>query len=207
MYFISESNLGSDTWEWAFYMEEHIIDLILSQREGPYWDFKEKHHENKASLLHDILCLANSVTKTNKFLIYGVSDPSDGCQVKGVSSDNRRSQTDVIDFIRSKPFAGDIRPEVELRTIPFSDKELDVLIIFDHSQKPYYLREDYRHKEKVVKANHIYTRNLDTNTPIDKSADILFIEGMWRERFGLDLQPSERMVSLLRRPSEWEKAG
>jgi hypothetical protein len=184
---------------------EEIITLIQSKREGDFWDFKEKHHENNASLLHDILCLANSLTKTNKYLIYGISDPAEGCEIIGVNSEDRKSQADMIDFIRSKNFAGDIRPEIELQQFELGDKIIDVLIVFDRPQKPYYLNEDYRDRQKVVKANHIYTRNLDTNTPITSCADLRRIEAMWRERFGLDLQPAQRMVELLRRPEEWEK--
>ena len=186
-------------------LADKILELIDTKREGQYWDFKETHHENKAELLHDILCMSNSLYKGNKYLIYGVCDPREDCVVKGVSDQNRRTQSDLIDFIRSKPFAGDIRPEVEMRTVIIQEKDLDVIIIFDSRQKPYYLREDYRDKNKKVNANSIYTRNIDTNIPIDKSADIKFIELMWRERFGLDVQPSERMIALLQKPHEWDK--
>ena len=188
-----------------FNLAQKISELIDTKREGQYWDFKETHHDNKAELLHDILCLSNSLYKGNKYLIFGVSDPREGCEVKGVKGKNRRSQSDLIDFIRSKPFAGDIRPEIEMRTVNIQKKDLDVVIIFDSPQKPYYLKEDYRDRNKKVNANSIYTRNIDTNTPIDKSADINFIKLMWRERFGLDVQPSKRMITLLRKPSEWDK--
>ena len=186
-------------------LTETISELIETKREGQYWDFKQEHHDNKADLLHDIICLANSLHKGEKYFIYGVSDPAEGCEVKGLNNQKRRTQADIIDFIRSKPFAGDIRPEVELRTVYIQENEVDILIIFDRPQKPYYLRQDYRDKDKNLHANYIYTRNIDTNTPIDKSADLLFIELMWRERFGLDSQPSQRMVSLLRKPHEWDK--
>ncbi len=186
-------------------MRQIIQDLIESQREGAYWDFKERHHENKAALLHDILCLANTIAKCNKYLIYGVSDPSSGCEIKGVSNESRRTQADLIDFLRSKNFAGDIRPEIELRTMMMAEVEIDVVIVFDHPNKPYYLVEDYRDKDKVVMANHIYCRNSDTNTPITSSADLRRVEAMWRERFGLDLQPAQRIVELLKHPEDWEK--
>lgn len=186
-------------------LKEKVLELISSSREGDYWDFKETHHANKANLLHDILCLANSVNKTNKLLIYGVSDPSSDCKIKGLDQTQvRRSQTDIIDFIRSKNFAGEIKPEVELRTISIEGLELDILIIFDRPQKPYTLKEDYRDGQKVVKASHIYTRILDANTPINQSADLVHVEAMWRERLGLDLQPAERMLALLKKPHEWE---
>jgi hypothetical protein len=186
--------------------ESEIEKLLALKREGQYWDYKKVHHENKAELLHDILCLANALHKGNKYLIFGVSDPREDCQIKGIENDaKRRSQSDIIDFLRSKPFAGDIRPEIKLRTIEVEDHQIDILIIFNKPQKPYYLREEYRDRDKLIRANCIYTRIVDMNTPIDSSADIQFIELMWRERFGLDTQPGERMVKLLLEPEDWDK--
>lgn len=183
-----------------------IENLLRSKREGPFWDFKQIHHDNKAELLHDILCLANVLHKGNRFLIYGISDPKEGCQIIGVENNSkRRSQADIIDFLRSRPFSGDIRPEIELKTIEIEEKNIDVLVIFNHNQKPYYLREDYRDRDRLIKANSIYTRNVDTNTPIDSSADMWVVEKMWRERFGLDTQPGERMENFLMEPQNWDK--
>ena len=85
--------------------------------------------------------------------------------------------------------------------------EIDVLVIFDRPQKPYCLREDYRDKDKTVRANSIYTRLIDTNTPIDKSADIRLIENMWRERFGLDVSPLEKLKLYLLEHEHWQWDG
>jgi len=193
-------------------LETNIRRLIDSKREDDYWDFKEEPHDNNAELLHDILCLANSLHKGDKFLIFGVTDPKVGAKIKGLTQNqrNRKTQVQYIDFIRSKPFAGDCRPEIELKTLTFDNLEVDVLIVSDNPLKPYYLTEDYKfkqqnNKETVVRANYIYTRTNDTNTPIDKSADIGEIEKMWKQRFGLDLSPFERMQLLLLKPNDWFK--
>ena len=100
-------------------IETEIFNLIESKREGDYWDFKQEPHDNKASLLHDILCLSNSLHRGNRFLIYGVSDPKDGTEVIGLTKEqnNRKTQVQFIDFLRTKSFAGDCRPEIELHTI------------------------------------------------------------------------------------------
>jgi len=186
--------------------ESEIIQLINSKREGEFWDFKQEPHDNKASLLHDILCLSNCAHRGERFLILGVTDPDEGAEIIGLTKgDNRKSQVEYIDFLRSKHFAGDFRPEIELQTIELNKKEIDVLIIFDNPYKPYYLKQDYRDNGKVVKANFIYSRSNDTDTPIDKSADLEKIEKMWRQRFGLDLNPLERMNILLLKPEKWFK--
>lgn len=184
-----------------------IQKLIASKREGSYWDFKELPHENNASLLHDILCLSNVLHDGERYLIFGVSDPKDGAKIKGLIKDGigRKTQVQYIDFIRSKSFAGDTRPEIELHTVIIDKKELDVLIIFNTSSKPFYLSEDYRDKSITVRANYIYARSNDTNTPINKTADISIIEKMWKERFGLGLTPAKRMELLLMKPDEWFK--
>lgn len=186
-------------------IEEEILRLITLGYEGDYWDFKEKHHENNAELLHDILCLANSISKHDKYLIFGVSDPSDGCKVIGVKAENRKTQAELIDFLRSKKFAQGNRPQVSLQTISLYGKELDVIVVADRSKKPYYLEDTYRDGSRNVLPHHIYTRVLDTNTPINQSAHYEQISDMWRERFGLDLEPAERIIELLKNPDEWNE--
>lgn len=193
-------------------LDIEIRHLINSKREGEYWDFKEDPHDDNASLLHDILCLANCLHKSNRYLIFGVTDPSNGATIKGLNPNqkHRKSQVDIIDFLRNLHFAGDCRPEIELHTLIIDHKEIDVLIVFDNPTKPYYLTKDYvckreGIKDKKVRANNIYTRTNDTNTPIDKSADIGIIEKMWKQRFGIDLSPLEKMQILLLSPQDWFK--
>lgn len=182
-----------------------ITSLIESKREGNYWDFKREPHLNKASLLHDIISMANSITEHNRYIVIGVDDPSNNCSIHGLkkSQANRKSQAEIIDFLRTKKFGNSIRPEIELKTIEVEQKEIDIIIIYNKPFKPYYITEDYRDNQKVVKANFIYTRIQDTNTPIDKSADFNIVELMWRERFGLTIPPSQRFKLILLEFDKW----
>ena len=184
---------------------EIIISLVDSRREGSYWDFKREPHSNKASLLHDIICLANAMTHHNRYLIFGVDDPSNNCEIIGLQKqqDNRKSQAEFIDFLRTKKFSNGLRPVIELRTITVEQKEIDVLIIYRKPLKPYYLTEDYKGQSKIVRANYIYTRIQDTNTPVNKSADFSYVELMWKERFGLTIHPSERFKRILLEYEDW----
>ncbi len=174
--------------------------------EGTNWDFKEYPHENNASLLHDIISMANCKHREDRFIIIGVSDPKSGCKIVGltIGQEYRKEQTGIIDVLRTKKFAGDLRPEIEVRTIILENKEIDVIVILNKPNKPYYITEDFRFKDKVVKANYIYTRILDTNTPIDKSADLYCIEHMWKERFGLTLNPADKIKMILLDFENWE---
>lgn len=75
-----------------------IEALINSKGEGDHWDFKEKTHENNAASLHHILSLAKSLDKGERYLIFGVADPNDGCTIKGLSNGevNQKNQTDLL---------------------------------------------------------------------------------------------------------------
>lgn len=42
-------------------MNETIEKLIASGKEGSWWDFKQTYHQNNAALVHDILCMANTL--------------------------------------------------------------------------------------------------------------------------------------------------
>ena len=174
-----------------------ILNLIISKREGSYWDFKEIAYENNGDFVHDVLCMANSMCHHNKYIIMGVSDPNSGCNIVGLNR-NRKNQADYIDLLRNLQFA-DARPEIELRTLTFDEKEIDVLIIYESSLKPFYLTKPY---DKLL-PYHIYTRTVDSNTPKDKSADFSVVERMWRQRFNLDLPPKEKFEIILDDVDNW----
>lgn len=185
-------------------LEPIIRQLIASKREGDYWDFKVKPHDNKADLLHDLLCLANSLYNGDRFLILGVADPADGAAVVGLAptGEGRKTQSDYLDFLGSQQSAGGNRPLVKMVPLLLDDLQVDVLIIADVPMRPYWLTADYVDGKRRMR-QHIYTRVGDRNTPIAESADLALVEKMWRQRFGLDLLPMERMRQLLREPADW----
>lgn len=192
-------------------LTELVEDLICTGREDDWWDFKECHHEDKAALLHDIICLANNRADRDAYLILGVRDKT--FEIMGVENDpHRKNQQNIVDFLSSKNFAGQVRPRVEVRTVWLEKHEIDVFIIKNSTDVPYYLIESYTDKKykpdppkkgKTVQAFHIYTRVMDNNTPIDKNADIHDVEYLWKKRFGLLQTPLEQVRILLRQPDEW----
>lgn len=189
-------------------LKDIILDLIDNKREGTYWDFKEEPHEDNVSLLHDLICLANCNHEGDRYLILGVTDPPKGCEIKGLTSEqkNRKNQVKLIDFLSNVSFAGEYRPEVEVQTLKIEEKEIDVIIIKNKRFKPYFLTKDYNKskKGKIVRANYIYTRISDKNTSIDKSADYNDIKVMWGEQFGLNLKIEDRFKELLGDYNNWE---
>ncbi|MNW33017.1 hypothetical protein D3C74_99720 [compost metagenome] len=123
----------------------------------------------------------------------------------GVENDeNRKNQQQMIDFLKSKRFVSGIRPRVELRTLMLAGHEVDVLIIKNSTDTPYFLTEDFSDNGRKVRANYIYTRVGDTNTDIDKSADINNIEYLWKKRFLLTRSPFEQIIKRLENKDEWK---
>ena len=65
---------------------DEIEVLISLKKEGDFWDFKLKHHDNPVDLVKDITCLANTVRHNgSRYLILGVCP--DTYQVTGINAD------------------------------------------------------------------------------------------------------------------------
>lgn len=184
-------------------LKEQVEQLISMRYEGEYWDFKEKYSEKKADLLHDIICMANNLTDKDGLIIFGISD---SFEVIDITDDpNRKNQQNIITFLKSKSFAGDIIPQIELKVVQVNGKNVDVLIVKNTDKVPYYLTEDYRDGEKVVKANYIYTRVGDTNTSINDSAKIDKVEELWKKRFGINSTILWKAECLIENCDSWKR--
>lgn len=162
---------------------KEIKELLALGYEGGYWDFKKEYTPFADDKLTDIICMANNLCNRDAYIIYGADD--DG-MVIGLEnmSDHRLVTADFIKFLRSKKFAGDNIPDVEVRTVTIEQHELDVLIIYNSNRTPFYLAEEFlvgqRYKEKV-RAGAIYTRVNDMNTDRDKTANIHDTEYLWKK--------------------------
>lgn len=185
-------------------LRDEVLMLIDSKREDDYWDFKVKYHTNSVDLLHDIICMANNRVDRDAYIIFGVVDKT--YEVVGVNNDeNRKTQQQMIDLLKDKKFVSGIRPRVELRSLKIDGYDVDVLVIKNSTDTPYYLTEDCEYKGRRVRANHIYTRVGDTNTDINKSADINNVEYLWKKRFLLTRSPFEQVMKRLANKSEWKR--
>ena len=154
---------------------DEITQLIATHREDDWWDFKREHHNDKAELVHDILCMANNRARRDSYIIFGVEDNT--FSILGVENDERRrNQQNIVDILRNISFAGGVRPRIEVQTITIDSHEIDVLIIKDSFETPFYLEKEYRDKlvknekselyGKIVRAYHIYTRVVGKNTAV-----------------------------------------
>lgn len=181
-----------------------IASLINLHQEGPYWDFKREWYDDKhvTDLLHDIICMSNNMENRDAYIIIGV-DEENNYALRDVCGDPHRRNTEkMVTFLRDKKFAGDIRPITRVETLLLGGCNIDVIIIQNSTNTPYYLRERFL----GVFAYNIYTRVQDTNTPINASADIHHVEYLWKKRFGLIVAPLERIQIYLQHREDWVDA-
>ena len=112
--------------------------LIATGKEGDHWDFKHQHHEKAGDLIKDIICLANSPRhRGDRFIIFGVAD--DGSMVGLRPDGHRRTQADIVNTLASTGFAGGVYPDVHLEGLEIQECGLEVLVIKDRPEKPYFL--------------------------------------------------------------------
>ncbi len=177
----------------------HEIALLIREDESEYLDFKEFFTSNNAELVHDILCLCNSDCPSDRYLIFGVSNDK---KIRGVSRSSK-CQADIVDCLRSSKI--NLMPDVLFYQVELNSVLLEVLQIKNSPNKPYFLLNDKREGNITVRAGVVYTRDKDTNTPINSTASQDQIKNMWLERFGLDKTPTQRINDYLKEISNWKK--
>ncbi|MCI9077211.1 MAG: hypothetical protein HFH10_15845 [Dorea sp.] len=157
-------------------LNKQIVDLIHSNKEDFYYDFKVIPHKDRESLLHDILCLSNNTENKDAFLILGVQDST--YEVVGVSSEEFKSN-DIYDFLKAQKFAGNHMPEIKIKQMYYKYKIIGVIVCRSSKYVPFYLTERYH----GINAYQIYTRVGDTNTPKNQYASYTDVEKLWRIHF------------------------
>lgn len=184
-------------------VEQEIYNLISLGYEGGYWDFKREWYSknNKKDMLHDIICMANNLENKDGHIIIGIDEEHNNSIVDMKECEHRLNTQKLVDFLKSKSFAGGVRPTVYVKVFKCGTKEFDVIVIKNDDHVPYYLLQS----GSGVPSYHIYTRIQDTNTPINSSADIDKVEYLWKKRFHLNEQPLERVRYMLRDNENWQR--
>ena len=172
-----------------------IQDLIATGKEGDHWDFKREPHAKAGDLIKDIICLANSSRhEGDRYIIYGADDTG---SVVGLQSATHRTQADIVNTLSNAGFAGGVYPDIYLQEVELQGQRIEVVVIKDRPEKPYYLHKKYHHDNVRLNPGTVYARVRDSNTPSDQVASSHDIERMWRQRFGLDLTPFQRVQNYL----------
>ena len=181
-----------------------IAELIATGKEGDHWDFKREQHSKAGDLIHDIVCLANSTRHTgDRYIIYGVDDTG---SVIGLQAPSKRNQADIVHTLSAAGFAGGVYPDIYLHQVSLQGQQLEVLVIKDRPEKPYYLQREYDQRGVRLHASTIYARVRDSNTSRNQVAPFHDIEHMWRERFCLDQTPFQRVLNYLLDRQGWTES-
>ncbi len=180
-----------------------IQDLIAIGKEGDHFDFKREPHAKAGDLIKDIICLANSpLHEGDRYIIYGVDDTG---SVVGLQSATHRTQADIVNTLSNAGFAGGVYPDIYLQEVDLHGQRIEVVVIKDHPNKPYYLHKKYHNDGIRLNPGTVYSRVRDSNTSNDQVASSHDIEQMWRQRFGLDLTPFQRVQNYLLDWDGWTK--
>ncbi len=186
-------------------LTEIVKDLINTQKENDYYDFKQEWQQNNVDLIKDIICLANVKYDGNRYLIFGVSDKE--FDIIGLENNpNLPNQQKLIDLLQNANFADNNFPDIFVDTINIENKKIDVITILNKKEKPYYLTKDKEDKEdqkKYIRAGTIYSRKRDVNTAKNKVASSNDIEHMWKERFGLTSNVFDKFKIYLQDLNSW----
>lgn len=186
---------------------ENLKQLIEDGKESEVLDFKEKYHDNKARLLHDILCLANNTSFNEAYIVFGINDNGETVGVE--NHEKRLNSANIQDLLQSKEskFFNNSVPEVEVHTMLCDGHDIDILMIKSTFQVPYFLVENYKDKDNsdTVWAGHIYTRTGSRNTPINGCASSQQTIELWKKRFGLLETPLKKLSLYLDDISGWKR--
>lgn len=175
------------------------IQELLRWDECEFLDFKSQFPTTNSDLIHDILCLSNSVISSDRFLVFGINDDK---SISGIENDTRRKTlADIITTLRSARL--NKIPKTSMQTLSHEGHEIDVLIIKNVAEKPYFLNEDYT-QGRPLRAGVIYSRISDTNVPSNGTSSDHLIESMFHERMGLNLTPAERVDLYLKDIINWK---
>lgn len=151
-----------------------IVQLINSKKEDYFYDFKMEFGGTDDSFLHDIICLSNNKENKEAYLIYGVDDNYNVVGIeKEIISNN------IYDFLKSKHFAGDHIPEIEIKHLFYKSKKIDVVVCKSSPNVPFFLTKRYQ----SIHEYQIYTRVGDTNTAKNRHASYEDVETLWKIHF------------------------
>ena len=125
-----------------------IDDLIRYENENTTLDFKAKQYTKQqfGSLLKDVMAMANSDTTSDKFIIVGIKQKSNG--EKAYLGIERSEFVDSA--VYQQLILENIEPDIPLDYFPheFEEKVLGVFKISDCLNRPYLMKKDYGNLKK-----------------------------------------------------------
>jgi Putative DNA-binding domain len=179
------------------------IQELLSKNEYENLDFKQIYWEDNVSMVHDILCMANSLVPGNRYIIFGVEDETKKLIGIPENTNGIKSKQQITDCL-SKSGINAV-PSFEIHSTEHEGIRVYVLVMAEPSFRPYYSMKDKTSGKKTIRSGVVYTRDNDTNTPLDSTASPEKLTQLWSYRFGLNKTPIERFREYLIDVNGWEE--
>lgn len=186
---------------------EVTADNITELHECDFLDFKKQWHDDKGELLHDILCLCNSISDVKeRYLIFGIDEnPKTKCKKYYTVSKNEGRKTDeMVENLLHTYFY--IAPRIFIFQLHIKHSIIDVLkIVPNPAALPYHLQKEYINKQNQVQIqkNTIYARNGSTNFPKNEGIPHYYMEQLFAIKHGQHLTTRERGFIYLNDIKQW----
>jgi hypothetical protein len=147
--------------------DDLLIKYIENEYENEFLDFKIKPYnwketKSKANFLSDVISLANSSSKIDRYIILGVKIKSDGTRnIDGIDT------KDLVDSAEYQQLVSEnIEPDlsIELNTIKYNNMDFGIIRIFNCDNRPYLLKKKYDNLE----SGYIKIRKGSRNTNLSR---------------------------------------
>ena len=100
------------------------LEKLLEEDESEYLDFKQKWYEDTGCLILDILCMANSDTQSDRYIVIGYSEKERNfCDI----SEYRFNQDNLCILLSTSNF--NRIPLVKIQTLSIAGNEIDIIVI------------------------------------------------------------------------------
>lgn len=183
--------------------KKYIISEIQKEQfqENDHIDFKLQWYEKNAALVQDLLSFANTFHHDNCYIVIGIED--DTKEIVGIDNNdkNRKNTQQLIDLIGGLHLAQNSFFSVEVDHLEINEKILDVIIIENSDNTPFFLSKDYGKLKKGL----VYCRRKDTNTSNEKIATDKEIENLYKKRLHLDQDILTQFKYLLQDFDNWDR--
>lgn len=183
--------------------KEYIISEIQKEQfqENDRIDFKLQWYEKKSALVQDLLSFANTFHHDNCYIVIGIKDGTK--EIVGIDDNdkNRKNTQQLTDLIGGLHLAQNSFFSAEVDHLEINEKILDVIIIENSDNTPFFLSKEYENLKKGL----VYCRRKDTNTSNDKIATDKEIENLYKKRLHLDQDILMQFKYLLQDLNNWDK--
>lgn len=190
----------------------NLLDLAINSTENDYIDFKQQWYSDenrKFDMIHDIICLANSLSdKIHRYIFIGIKEDSKTKEKTfyDISDDSNTLKTEDIITILSNNMI--ITPKIEVKREYYEkDIAIDIIVITpENINLPYYLNKDLQNKsnQKICKYQ-IYSRNSSKNTNKPEQCDVPTIERLFARKRGDELPVIDRFKLYLDDIENWKR--